>query len=593
MHLAAPTGFALAAVFALTPLVSAQQDSDHWIESSFHIDGSMEIVEFLSARWRTRGGGNPGFDQSIDHVRGYLRSHGFEAAGTLRVIEGPLTLHPLAWDPAAASLSIEGEEPLQTLSANPTMIAKFSGSTAEGGVVAELIDVGAGDAPEHYANLDVRGKIVLARGHLGGTFKNAVTERGAIGVVSDNLRANELYATHPEMVRVGSLPVLEADELRARKTWALKIPPRVGDLLRKRLESGAVKLHVDIKTQYYDGPQRALVAEILGATLPDERIVLMAHLDNNAPGAHNNASGIATHAELARILAAAVSRGELKRPERTITFLFAAEHDGSRMYLAQSPTMADSVAVMLNGDMTGLDTENHGGIYRFERMPDPATLSPRPRADRHPEDRFSGWGFRPFSDDPYPGHYLNDLMWDVIQRQAAHAGWHVHQNPFEGGSDHDDFLVKGVAAALSWYWEDPFLSTSLDTPDKVSPLSMRNVAVVHGRVALAIASGTERDAHHVLALIEANMGRRLERERRTALRRMAASSDEDRERIVAEERKLLTLWADWYDEAARSVTALVVGASGPALDQHIEAVVTRWRAYVKALEPEIFGPKTR
>lgn len=564
------------------------QDSDDWLMSSFKLDKSMDIVRFMADRWRTRGGGNPGFDQSLDHVYEYLRANDFEKAGTLEIIEGPLTLSRLAWHPVSASLSFLDGEVLETLEVNPTLIAKFSASTPEGGTIATVVDVDLGSKAEHYAGIDVRGKIVLARGNLTRVYTEAIKQRGAIGIISDNLRAEELYKTHPQMVRVGSLPDAKPERLRTRESWALKIPPRTGDKIRDHLRGGPIEISVKIETRYFEGPQRAVVAEIPGASFPEERIVLVAHVDNNAPGAHNNASGVATHAELARSLSAAIQRGDIERPERTITFLFSAEHVGSTMWLRQSRDRAAGVILMLNGDMTGFDTENHGGVYRYERTPDPATHSPRSPEERHPEDRVSGWGFRAFRGTPYPGHYLNDLMWSEVLKQSEKTGWKVHQNPFEGGSDHDDFLITGVTSALSWYWEDPYISTNLDTPDKIDPKSMRNVAVLHGKVVLAIASASSKEARRVLDLIKAGMDTRLARELDTAKKRLAASAPEKRAKIETEERKQLALWLAWYAEAARSVETLVVGKADDLVKMHIEQVVEHWKEQVGIVRSELF-----
>lgn len=566
------------------------QSADDWLMSGFRLEESMDIVRFMADRWRTRGGGNPGFDESLDHVHEYLRTNEFEKAGTLEIIEGPLTLSRLAWDPVSASLSFLEGAPLETLKDNPTMIAKFSASTPNGGTTATIVDVGLGSAGEHYAGIDVKGKIVLARGTLSRVYTEAVKKRGAIGIVSDNLRADELYETHPQMVRVGSLPDAKPKELRAREAWALKIAPRSGDEIRERLRGGPIEMSVKVETRYYEGPQRAVVAEIRGASHPNERIVLVAHVDNNAPGAHNNASGVATHAELARSISAAIQSGELKRPERTITFLFAAEHVGSTMWLRQSRERAKGVILMLNGDMTGFDTENHGGVFRFERTPDPATHSPRSAEERHPEDRVSGWGFRAFRGTPYPGHYLNDLMWSEVLKQSERTGWKVHQNPFEGGSDHDDFLITGVTSALSWYWEDPYISTNLDTPDKIDPKSMRNVAVLHGNVVLRIASASSDEAHRVLELIQEGMKVRLARELATASKRLDAAAPEKRAKIETEERKQLGLWLTWYEQAARSVESLVLGEADDLVKMHIEQLVERWKEQVGVVRGELFAP---
>lgn len=81
-------------------------------------------------------------------------------------------------------------------------------------------------------------------------------------------------------------------------------------------------------------PQRSVIMTIRGTTRPDEVVVIGGHLDSialggksaTAPGADDDASGIATLTEVARALLAADFR-----PERTIKFMaYAAEEVGLR-----------------------------------------------------------------------------------------------------------------------------------------------------------------------------------------------------------------------------------------------------------------------
>ena len=75
------------------------------LEQHYRTNEPMQIVHFLADRWRLRGGGNAGYNESLDMVAEYLRDAGLERVGRIEVLEGPLTLCPLAWDPVAASVS--------------------------------------------------------------------------------------------------------------------------------------------------------------------------------------------------------------------------------------------------------------------------------------------------------------------------------------------------------------------------------------------------------------------------------------------------------------------------------------------------------
>jgi bacterial leucyl aminopeptidase len=104
--------------------------------------------------------------------------------------------------------------------------------------------------------------------------------------------------------------------------------------LAERWRSFATRPGVTVQLVDHGFPQKSVVLTIPGTTRADEVIVLGGHLDSiamagmssNAPGADDDASGIATLTEIARGLLAADYR-----PERTIKFIaYEAEEIGLR-----------------------------------------------------------------------------------------------------------------------------------------------------------------------------------------------------------------------------------------------------------------------
>ena len=79
---------------------------------------------------------------------------------------------------------------------------------------------------------------------------------------------------------------------RAAKAFGFKASLRAASKMRERLKSGPVKLKVDVKSTFYDEPSRFVVAEIPGTMRPDERIVMVAHIQE--PGANDDGSGCGT-----------------------------------------------------------------------------------------------------------------------------------------------------------------------------------------------------------------------------------------------------------------------------------------------------------
>jgi leucyl aminopeptidase len=107
---------------------------------------------------------------------------------------------------------------------------------------------------------------------------------------------------------------------------------QASEWLAERWRGFATRPGVTVQLVDHGYPQKAVVLTIPGTTRPDEVIVLGGHLDSiamggissNAPGADDDASGIATLTEIARVLLAADYR-----PARTIKIIaYEAEEVG-------------------------------------------------------------------------------------------------------------------------------------------------------------------------------------------------------------------------------------------------------------------------
>lgn len=129
--------------------------------------------------------------------------------------------------------------------------------------------------------------------------------------------------------------------------------------LRDRWKSFARRPDITVELFDHGYPQKSVIMTIPGTTRPDEVVVIGGHLDSiapggsnsRAPGADDDASGIATLTEVARVLLAS----EL-RPERTIMFMgYAAEEVGLRGSLSIAKAFRDrhvDVVGVLQLDMT-------------------------------------------------------------------------------------------------------------------------------------------------------------------------------------------------------------------------------------------------
>jgi aminopeptidase YwaD len=526
---------------------------------------ALETVASMEGTFRLPG--NSGFDAAVAHVvgvlegAGYLPEEGADAGAplTYRVERRPMRAP--TWEPLDGALDLvrDGgeDEPLLRLSTNLNMIAINSWSTPPGGVEAEVVYVGDG-AAERFDGLDVRGKIVFGEAGVRPLFVEAVQNRGALGLLSYSMPAYTQPERNPTSIQFSGIP-LDSE----RKAWGLRISHAVRERLKEALESGPVRVRVNLETRIYEAEELTLVADVHGRTHPHERFALSAHVQE--PGANDNASGVAVQAEVARVLGVLARDGGFV-PARSISMVWGDEITSTRRYVEEDPERASGIRWGVSLDMVGQDTEKTGGTFLIEKMPDPSAIWTRGE-DQHTE--WWGEGRSRLSQDDLMPHYLNDFILGRCMDQAAVTGWVVRTNPFEGGSDHVPFLRAGIPGLLLWHFTDMFYHTDGDRLDKVSPRTMANVGVATTVSAMTLASAGGETARFVIRELEAAALARLALE--YGLSESAVRAGED----GAEQATILRSWLDWYLEALRTTQEIEVGGSSPETLATMEAALAR------------------
>ncbi len=525
------------------------------IWTGYDRSAAMEHVRFISQYWRIAG--NPGYNATVDRIRDRLTKAGLAVSIDEYPSSGP------AWDHSQGTLAIvragAADEVVLSREKDRLALCINSFSTPAGGIVAPVIDVGRGDRDEDYAGKPIKGAVVLGDADAGQLWRRAVVTLGAAGVISaalpqylsvDAPGAKPTPRDQWDILQWGSVPYDEA-----RKAFGFKASPRAAATLRKNLAASGpdgLKVRVTITSSFTTGPTRTVVAEIPGSTLPAERIVMAAHIQE--PGANDNASGVATLAELAASLSAAIRQKKIAAPARTLTFLFLNEISGSRRWLQDHPADAKLVKYMFSLDMTGEDIAKTGGSFLIERYPDPGAVWDRPW------DPHSEWGRSNVRADSLKGDLINDAHLAVAERVSARSTkgrWVVKTNPYEGGSDHTVFQAAGIPSLLDWHFTDRYYHTNFDTPDKTSPDEMRNVGVAVGATAWLLAATEESKALDVARVVAA-MGRdRIAIELRDGTKLPAHDT-------------VLAAWRKWYGEAIRSAGRLLGRAPSVRFTSEIE-----------------------
>lgn len=388
---------------------------------------------------------------------------------------------PLAWEPYGAVVCTVSpvEEEVVNMESASSCLAWWSAPTPNGGITAELVDVGTGESDRDFRGKDVRGKIVLI-GHTerpGGWVYAAreALNRGAVGILSDYLFYTfKPYRTRenlPEAVQLLRLPNQQGDY----NAWACSISYTAAQRLRSLLQQGPVKLHAEIRARLFKGEGENLVATIPGRELSDEFVLFVAHTSAATCPCANCAAGPALMVEIARTLNKLIERGEIERPRRSIKFLFVIEGSGSKAYIASNRDEISKIKTVFCFDSVGHDQSKLKSSLLFYNHPD-STPS-----------------------------FINDYFAGVMERVPKDNSWvfreskdlspvRFYQAPYTPWSDNHIWAGLGIPSPLIMSWPDLYFHTQFLTADKTDPQVFRMAGVTSALAAYEIANANADEA---------------------------------------------------------------------------------------------------
>jgi hypothetical protein len=451
---------ALVLIAFAASLVHAEQIADlkdelDRISATVLTGDSMELLQQLTDDIGARLVGSPSYDRAVEWAVAK-----FQEAGVTTVRREDFTL-PNGWQrgPARARMVEPAARALRIGSVG------WGPSTPAGGVRGDLIlisNLSAANLRSQAAQL--RGRIVLV------DLANAIPADQPLAfaqlrdsyVLFRDLGVQAVLLPHDVPNNVPGW----VDTGNARGTI---LPLPVGDvgwedslLLRRHLVRGPVIIEAEWQNEV-TGPVQVsnVVAEIAGSELPNEWVLLGAHLDSwdLGTGAQDNGSGVVMVLEAARAIAMLG-----KAPRRSIRFaLWAAEEPGppgSAMFIKRHATeLQDCVAA--------LNTDNGAG---------------RPR----------GWYVNGRDD-------LRDAMRPTADTLRA-FGADGLSTDVGCGSDECPFLLEGIPALKLWVDTAQYREVhhkASDTFDKVDPLWLRAGGAVVAVTSYAIGQQRSRIAPHI------------------------------------------------------------------------------------------------
>lgn len=530
-----------ALLFAGGTTLAQNQTADYFklTRAGFNEKNAYATTAFVEKYFRVPG--NTGFNASIHYVEDILKKAGyveqksneFEAPLTYRIEKRPMKRN--TWEPVDANVTIVGEtQPLIAFKTNRNMIPINCPSTPAGGVTAEVIFVGKGTAQD-LEGKDLKGKILFADASAGRLVAVAA-KAGAVGVMGYSMPKYTQPETHQTSIQFGSMQANAG-------VWSLLLSYGVKEKLKAACLKGKVELKVNIETKIYQAEELTIVANVKGNVSPDERFVYSAHVQE--PGANDNASGVGTLAEMARLTASLVKSGKFK-PQRTLTFLWGDEIVSTGRYITDDKERAKGIMWGMSLDMVGEDTKKTGGSFLIEKMPDPSAIWTRGN-DKHTE-----WGAGDVKEKDLFPHYYNDFIFDICKAQGKFANWTVNYNPFEGGSDHTPFLQHKIPGLLMWHFTDVFYHTDNDRIDKVSATTMKNVGVSALTAGFTLVTADENTASQTVSQVKADALTRLKTEFELSKKAIAEGKS------AADEKHILEVWGKWYTDALATIGNMAV-----------------------------------
>ena len=447
-------------VILCSALLSAAPNSDmqagaNQLTASIYTGPAMRTLRELSDGFGGRLTGSPAYNQAAEWAAGKFRSYGIK-----NVKLEPFTMeHGWVRGTARGQLFMPGSRPLHLESLG------WSPSTPVGGVKGEvlIVDDVAPDAVKVLAP-KMKDKIVIV--DVGKIFAHGwvkvleplevsyktFKDNGAVGIVFPSGGRNN---------------VLDATEAGWGSQLLLLPGAQIGmedyQLIRREIEKGSVTMQFELQNTT-TGPMQVnnVVAEIRGSELPDEWIIIGAHLDSwdYGTGAQDNGTGSVMVLDVARAIAAMG-----KAPRRSIRFaLWGGEEQGllgSYAYTqAHMSEMPKCVAV--------LNTDNGAG---------------------HPK----GWKVESRKDvqdamKPISDALLNDLSGGALSLETTYD------------TDHGPFMLQGVPALDLWvdmthYGEVHHKSS--DTYDKVDPVDLKAGAAILAITTWVVAEDDKPIARHL------------------------------------------------------------------------------------------------
>ena len=294
-----------------------------------------------------RMGGTPSNERSAAYLEKYFRDLGLEVSV---VDDAPALAH---WEDSWR-VEIEGGGIVE--SAWPM---GFSRSIAEGS--GQLLFVP--DLRKAVPDASWQGRVIYTQSDVGGAYA-AIVKSGHLPRAILTSAPND-PSRYVDWSRINHLPSRDDNPVPA---FAVSFVDG-----RSLAAAAAAERRVTVRltATVRQGRPRTVIATLAGENR-DSYFMLCAHGDSDAggPGADDNASGVATVMEIARVFSQLTRARALRRPRHAIRFvIWGAEYRSARSYIEREGERLSQLRAVINFDQTGSGAEREAIYFESNEVP--------------------------------------------------------------------------------------------------------------------------------------------------------------------------------------------------------------------------------
>jgi hypothetical protein len=295
-----------------------------------------------------RMGGTPSNEKSAAYLSAFFKQHGLEVAVQ---DDAPALAH---WEDA---WSVALEDGAVIESAWPFGFSASTQGTREGRLLL-VEDLGKATPTEEW-----KGRVIYTPGDVGRAYGNIV-KSGHLPAAILTSAPND-PKRYVDWSRLSSLPSSANNPIPAFSVSYVD-----GRALASASRAERT-VRVSLDATIRDGRGKTVIATLQGQNT-DGYYLVCAHGDSDSggPGADDNASGVATVMEIARVYSSLVRSGKLPRPKYSIRFaIWGAEYRSARTFIEREGENLSQLKGVMNFDETGTGAERDAIYFESNDVP--------------------------------------------------------------------------------------------------------------------------------------------------------------------------------------------------------------------------------